>query len=307
MKHVLLVCHSQTGQLRQCADSLLAPLRAAGDEVEVEVLEPQTEVEYPFPWPVPQFLDVMPECVLEIPPAMKPMQPKRQKYDLVILAWQVWYLSPALPVTAFMQSDAAKVLKDTPVVALCACRNMWHAGWLKLKKRLDAVGARVIDHLVLIDAGPGWATFVTTPRWMWTGKKKGFGPFPDAGVSAEAIAALSRPGERLLQALREGRLQDSVLKGTQPHPLKVIRKQVLPEFLAPFVFGWWARMIRGAGKVWKGFRLPLEITFLCWLWCMVLSALPLLILTAVVVRVGFKGWFNGRVNLLAEPSGGEIA
>ena len=33
---------------------------------------------------------------------------------------------------------AAKVLKDTPVVALCACRNMWHGGWIKLKARLDA-------------------------------------------------------------------------------------------------------------------------------------------------------------------------
>jgi hypothetical protein len=306
MKHVLLVCHSQTGQLRQCADALLAPLRAAGD-VEVEVLEPRTTEQYPCPWPVPAFLDVMPECVLEVPPPMQPMSPRREKYDLVILAWQVWYLSPALPVTGFMASEAAKVLRDTPVVALCACRNMWHAGWLKLKAKLDAVGARVIDHLVLIDQGPAWATFVTTPRWMWTGKKQGFGPFPDAGVSPEAIAALGIPGEKLRDALHEGRLSESVLRGMQPAPLKVVRKQVLPEFLAPYVFKAWATVIRGAGKVWPGFRLPLLFVFLGWLWCMVLTLLPLLILTAIVVRVGFKGWFNGRVMQLAAPSGGEIS
>lgn len=306
MKHVLVVCHSQTGQLRQCADSLVAPLRAAGD-VEVEVLEPQPVEPFPFPWPVTTFLDAMPECVLEIPPPMRPMQPKREKYDLIILAWQVWYLSPSLPVTGFLQSDAAKVLKDTPVVALCACRNMWHAGWLKLKKRLEAAGARVIDHVVLIDESPQWATFITTPRWLWTGKKNAFGPFPEAGVSKTAIAALFGPGEKLLEALRAGRLSESVLKGSSPAPLKVVKKLVLPEFLTPYVFGWWARIIRGAGQVWRGFRLPFAVLFLVWLYAMVVTMLPLLILTAVVVRVGFKGWFNARVTQLASPSGGEIA
>jgi hypothetical protein len=300
------VCHSQTGQLRQCADSLLGPLRAAGD-VEVEVLEPQPVTPYPFPWPLGKFFDVMPECVLDVPPAMKPMAPKREKYDLVILAWQVWFLSPALPVTGFLASDAAKVLKDTPLVALCACRNMWHAGWLRLKAKLDALGARVIDHLVLIDAGPNWATFVTTPRWMWTGKKNGFGPFPEAGVSPEAIAGLTVPGTKLLEALRVDRLNESVLRGMKPAPLLVVRKLVLPEVLTPPVFRMWARLIIAAGNVWKGFRFPTQLLFLVWLYLMVLTMLPLLILTAIVVRVGFKGWFNGRVELLAAPSGGDIA
>jgi hypothetical protein len=307
MKHVLLVCHSQTGQLRQCADSLLAPMRAAGDEVEVEVLVPEPVEPYPFPWPLGKFFDVMPECVLDVPPAMKPMKPRREKYDLVILAWQVWFLSPALPVTGFLASDAAKVLADTPVVALCACRNMWHAGWLKLKAKLDALGARVIDHLVLIDAGPNWATFVTTPRWMWTGKKKGFGPFPDAGVSPEAIEGLKVPGALLLAALREDRLNGSVLRGTRPAPLLVVRKLVLPEVLTPPVFRMWARVIIAAGNLWKGLRFPTQLVFCAWLYVMVVTMLPVLILTAIVVRVGFKGWFNGRVELLAAPSGGDIA
>lgn len=306
MRHVLVVCHSQTGQLRECAEALVAPLRASG-EVEVEVLEPKTAAPYPFPWPVPAFLDVMPECVLEEPPPMQQVRPQRQKYDLVILAWQVWYLSPALPVTGFLASDAAKVLADAPVVALCACRNMWHAGWLKLKARLDALGAKVIDHLVLIDQGPAWATFVTTPRWMWTGKKNGFGPFPEAGVSREAIAALTGAGERLRDALRAGALGDSVLRGTRPAPLLVVRKYVLPEFLASHVFRWWARLIRRGGRLSRRLRLPLEVLFLVWLCSSVLVLLPVLLLTAVVVRVGFKGWFEGRVMKLAAPSGGDVA
>ena len=306
MKRVLLVCHTQTGQLRRCADSLLAPILAAGD-VQLDVFDPQPQTPFPFPWRVDHFLDVMPESVLEIPVPMQPMQIPHERYDLILFAWQVWYLAPSLPITAFLASDAAKVLKDTPVIALCACRNMWHGGWLKLKARLDTLGARVLDHIVLVDQGPAWATFVTTPRWVWTGKKNAFGPFPPAGVSDKDIEALGPLGEKIRDALREGRLSTSVLKGASPAPLTVMRKYVLPEFLAGYVFAAWARLIRGAGSIWKGFRLPIELLFLAWLWSAVLLLLPVLVLVAVVVRVGFKGWFNGRVAELAAPSGGEIA
>jgi hypothetical protein len=299
------VCHSQTGQLRRCADSLLAPLLASGG-VELEIFEPKPVTPFPFPWPVPGFLDVMPESVLEIPPPMEPMALKHAAYDLVVLAWQPWYLSPSLPVTAFLASDAAKVLKGTPVVVLCACRNMWHAGWLKLKARLDQLGARVLDHVVLVDQGAAWATFVTTPRWLWTGKQNAFGPFPKAGVSDKDIAALAPLGERLRDAVLAGKLDGSLMKGASPAPVAVVRKYVLPEFLAGHVFSWWARLIRACGSVWKGFRLPVQFLFLSWLYLTIVTLLPVLVLTAIVVRVGFKGWFNARVSQLAAPSGGDV-
>ena len=303
---MLLVCHTQTGQLRRCADSLLAPLLKSGD-VQLEVFDPRPKTPYPFPWGIGEFLDVMPESVLEVPVAMQPMAIAHERYDLIIFAWQVWFLAPSLPITAFLASPEAKVLSGTPVVVLCACRNMWHAAWLKLKPRLDELGARVIDHIVLVDQGPTWATFVTTPRWVWTGRKNAFGPFPPAGVSDAAIEVLGASGEKLRDALREGKLQSSVLKGTSPVPLTVLRKYVLPEFLAGYVFAAWARAIRAAGNVWTGFRLPLELLFLTWLCSSVLLLLPVLVLVAMVVRVGFKGWFNARVSELTGPSEGEVA
>ena len=279
----------------------------ATGQVELEVFDPRPQTAHPFPWPIGAFLDVMPESVLEIPPPMTPMALEHPSYDLVVLAWQPWYLSPSLPVTAFLASEAAKVLQSTPVVVLCACRNMWHAGWLKLKARLDQLGARVLDHVVLVDQGAAWATFVTTPRWLWTGKQNAFGPFPAAGVSEKDIAALAPLGERLRDAVVQGRLESSVMKGASPAPLSVVRKYVLPEFLASHVFRWWAHSVRAAGSVWKGFRLPVEVVFFTWLYAMIIMLLPILVLTAIVVRVGFKGWFNARVSLLAAPSGGEVS
>lgn len=306
MKRVLLVCHTQTGQLRRCADSLLAPMLASG-EVQLDVLEPRPVTPYPFPWGVGEFLDVMPESVLEVPVPLQPLTPAQPRYDLVILAYQVWYLAPSLPMTAFLVSDAAKVMANTPVVAICGCRNMWHVAWIKLKRRLDALGAKVIDHLVLVDQGPTWATFVTTPRWVWTGKKNGFGPFPPAGISDETIAAIAPLGERLRDALKAGKLDQSVLKGGTPAPTVVWRKYILPEFLAGYVFATWARLIRAAGRVSKGLRLPLEFLFLFWLCSSVLLLLPLLVLTTIVVRVGFRSWFDDRITAVAGPSGGEVA
>ncbi len=279
----------------------------ASGEVQLDVFDPKPQTPYPFPWPVGEFLDVMPESVLEVPVPMQPMAIPHAQYDLIVFAWQVWFLAPSLPVTAFLASDAAKVLANTPVIVLCACRNMWHAAWLKLKARLDALGARVVDHIVLVDQGPTWATFVTTPRWVWTGRKNAFGPFPPAGVSEKDIAALAPQGERLRDALCAGKLEGSVLKGGSPAPLTVMRKYVLPEFLAGHVFSWWARLIRAAGRVSKRFRLPLEALFLVWLFSSTALLLPILVLIAIVVRVGFNGWFNARVALLAGPSGGKVS
>ncbi len=304
MKRVLLICHTQTGQLRRCADRLLAPMLAAGD-VTLDVFDPKPVTPFPFPWPVSKFLDVMPESVLEVSQPMQPQPIPGEKYDLVIFAWQVWYLAPSLPITAFLASEQAKVLKDTPVVVLCACRNMWHVGWLKLKARLDALGARVLDHVVLCDQGPTWATFISTPRWMWTGKKGAMGPIPEAGVSEADIATLTPMGEKVRDALSAGRLSSSILRGTTPAPIAVMKKYVLPEFLAGHVFGWWARLIRAGGRVSTGLRLPIEALFLAWLYAAIVTLLPILVLTAIVVRVGFKGWFEARISRLLAPSGGE--
>src|SRR3546814_1477043 len=49
MKRVLVVYFSQTGQLRRVAESLCAPLTAAGVEVDWCALQPRQP--YPFPWP----------------------------------------------------------------------------------------------------------------------------------------------------------------------------------------------------------------------------------------------------------------
>ena len=124
MKRVLLVHFSQTGQLSRIARELTAPLAQADDiELVVEELRPRTP--YPFPWPAWRFLDAMPESVLLDPPALEPLSDRaRADFDLVILAYQVWFLAPSGPITAFLKNHA-ELLRGRPVVTIVACRNMW--------------------------------------------------------------------------------------------------------------------------------------------------------------------------------------
>ncbi len=314
MKRVLAVTYSQTGQLTDCLDSLLAPLRA-DPEVQVDTLVLEPEGVYPFPWGMRAFLGVFPECVLAEPQPLRPLRVRPAgggepvpldagtKYDLVVFGYSVWYLSPAPPFVAFLRSPQAEVLRGVPTVVLCACRNMWQRAWVELKKLFAERGARVIDHLVLVDQGPAWSTFYTTPRWLIAGRKTG-GPFPPAGVSAEAIAALARPGGMLLEALKAGRLDRSVLAGSEVKALQVQERFLIPELGAKAFFRVWARIIKKVGTAVPALRYPIGLTWFCWL----LSVLPLIpgcVLVGLLSKVFAPGWHRARIAELSEPSGGK--
>ncbi len=117
MKRVLVVHFSQTGQLARVARRLVSPLTDANN---VELVEEtlRQRPPYPFPWPLWRFLDAMPETVLLEPPALEPYSVRADgRFDLIILAYQVWYLAPSGPMTAFLKSEAGKrLLRGRPVV-----------------------------------------------------------------------------------------------------------------------------------------------------------------------------------------------
>ena len=195
IKRVLLLRYSQSGQLTAVAEQIIAPLRqAANVEVHVETLVPQPA--YPFPWPFFRFLDAFPESALMQPPALAPLSlTGEEHFDLVILPYQVWFLAPAAPITAFLKHPVGqRLLQGKPVVTVIACRNMWLLAQEKMKGLLNDCGARLIDNVVLVDPSPTLATFITTPRWVLTGKKNGFWGLPAAGLSPAQISGTRRFG-----------------------------------------------------------------------------------------------------------------
>ena len=130
------------------------------------------------------------------PIELKPIVTNYQQYDLIVLSYQVWFLSPSLPIASFLQSEQAKGLFDgTPVVTVIGCRGMWLMAQEKVKNLLQKLNAKLVDNVVLTDDCGAFFSFLATPLWMFTGNKKHFSWVPSAGVSELEISQAKRFGE----------------------------------------------------------------------------------------------------------------
>jgi hypothetical protein len=241
---ILVLYYSQSGQLKQILDSLLEPLETAEDvSIHFEALNPKPD--YPFPWTTDAFCDVFPESFQEIACEMEPLGvDPDQTFDLVILAYTVWYLSPAIPISSFLQSSAAsQLLKDRPVVTVVGCRNMWLMAQEKVKKRIMAAGGRLKGNIVLMDRASNLVGVATIAYWMLTGKKeRPMGLLPRPGVSDEDIREARRFGPLLREpeALEQNEL--NALGAVRVVPAYIIFERRIEK-----VFNIWSTFIRQKG------------------------------------------------------------
>jgi hypothetical protein len=242
-KKVLAIYYTQSGQMTEIIDSFTAPLSAAG--IGVEKIVVQTETDYAFPWTGTRFFSVMPDCVLGVPQKLQPYTLKETQYDLVILGYQPWFLSPSIPSNSIIQ-DATfrKIIKHTPVVTISAARNMWLSAYERVHKMLTEAGAQHVGNIALVDKHPNFVSFVTIFYWMLTGKKERYlNKFPKPGVDEQDIIGASIYGEIIAQQMQRGDLQtlqrylmaaDAVVIN---YPLMVI------EGKAKHIFRVWAKFI----------------------------------------------------------------
>ena len=304
MTRILVLYYSQTGQLTRAARAMLAPLAARRD-VEVVWQELKPLAPYPFPWSFFRFLDAFPECVYLDPAPIEPVGfDGDAHFDLIVVCYQVWFLSPSPPIVAFLKSPAARVLKDSPAITLIACRNMWLSAQEKMATLLAERGARLIDNVVLVDQGPPWATFVTTPRWLLTGKQGGFwGVFPPAGVSAEAIAETARFGRALVDGLAKLRsgASGSLLRGLRA--VKVNPGYIAGEKIAQRGFRLWGRLLRTLGPPGHPARRAALLLYAVFLVAMILTVLPISMFLRALLRPLLRNRLDAEVTRLEQPSG----
>ena len=289
-KRVLLVQYSQSGQLTDVMRRFCAPLAAAEDvELCVETLRPQ--VAYPFPWPILRFFDTFPETVYADAPALEPLSAAAQgPFDLVILSYQAWFLSPSLPITAFLKSEAGQaLLKGAPVVTVVACRDMWLMAQEEVKRHLAAAGADLVGHVALVDEAGTIGSFLATPVWVMTGKKGPHlgGLIPRAGVKPEQIEACDRFGRRILERLRSGDALDSSLLGGLG-AVRINEALIFSENAGRRGFKVWGKLLRALGPQGSWQRKPVLIFYMAWLVLAILVLVPLGMLLQKVLRP-FRG------------------
>ena len=200
-KRVLAIYYSQSGQLGEIIDNFTQPLIDAG--IDVEKVRVRLVNEPNFPWTADTFFSVMPNCQLDVPAQLQPFELKEQKYDLVILGYQAWFLSPSIPFNSLMQTEQMKaVVKDTPVITVTGARNMWLSAFVRVKKLLHAAEAKIVGNIALVDTHPNPVSFVTIFHWMLHGKKDSYlNIFPPPGVSDADIKHTKVFGESVIPHL----------------------------------------------------------------------------------------------------------
>lgn len=246
MKNVLVIYFSQSGQLAAIAQNIARPLLESNG-INVAFHEVVPEKPFPFPWSKAAFFDAFPESFLQVPAALKPVPADilNAKYDLVLLHYQVWYLTPSIPMNSFLKSADAKILLNgTPVVTINGSRNMWAMAQEKVKKLLRENGAQLVGNIALVDRAPNLISVITIVEWMFSGKKEKYlGVFPLPGVSDKDIAGASKFGEiikaNLLAGTFDGMQRQLVAKGA----VKISPYLVNVDKTANKLFAKWANLI----------------------------------------------------------------
>lgn len=303
-KKVLLVSYSQTGQLERLLDNFSLPLRREPD-IEIEHVRLRPQRPYPFPWKFIRFFNIFPETVHLQPEPIEAFSLKHERYDAVVLAYTVWFLSPSQPVTAFLQDrNAHRILKDTPVITLIGCRNMWLMAQETVKKMLAENGARLVGNIVKIDQSDAWSSFITTPAWMFTGKQKAVSWLPSAGISENEIADCQRFGERFRQALLGNVCLDKTLfRGMRA--VSVNEKLMASEHIAKRSFYLWGKLLMASGRISDKLRLALLYFYIVFLVVMVLTVVPLSALVKQILHPLLKHQLAEKRHYFSEPSGEE--
>jgi len=242
-KKVLVLYYSQTGQLKDIVENFLQPFQGLDVSIESHQLRPVND--FSFPWTEESFYDTMPESVLAKTVALQPFQLKESKYDLVVFAYQPWYLSLSIPANSIIQHpNVQNILKGTAVVTLIGSRNMWLNSQERLKGILKAAGANLVGNIALADRNQNHVSALTIMHWMFTGKKtRKAGWFPLPGVSDEDIKNASTFGKTVSSFLMNNSFQGLQQQLVAQHAVDVQPNYVFIEQVAPRLFLIWANMI----------------------------------------------------------------
>lgn len=299
---VLVLHYSQSGETLRAARIFVEALAAAGAVVAVAEICPRDA--YPYPWrSIRRFFDAMPDAILGLAGEVLPPQLAASgRFDLVILAYPVWFLSPATPVRSFFASPHAKVFADADVVTISVSRAMWQRASIAMKRLLAATGGRHTDNIAVTHQGSPLATLVSTPRTLLFGKRDRFlGLFPNAGIADDEMARLRQLAATLARRFRAGHEPGvPLLRGEDT--VRVNRWLAVPELFAWYCFYGSAKVIRALGRIGPFFRAVGVWAFAVFLVILIVVGLPLTLLVTFLLSPMIGRQVNAYVARLADPA-----
>jgi hypothetical protein len=276
-RRAVVYLYSQTGQLREVAEALTAPLVASGWDIRWADVQPR--VAFPFPWPIRRFFGLFPAAV--DPEALVDLvEPaggfETEPEELAILAYQVWYLAPSLPIRSLLKAHP-EAFRNRRVVSLIACRNMWYSAAIEVSGLLRSAGARSVEVVAATDTRPQWATFVTTLRWLLTGKRESFLWFERAGVGPAELDRVAGVGQRIAESGQCS--QDAA---------PIVPTLAAADLLAGTVFRRWGATVRSARRFGAVAQAASLAIFVVGLGVGIAAGLPLITCAAVAGGARFE-------------------
>jgi len=286
-KKVLAIYYTQSGQLEEIIDNFTNPLTESG--ISVERLRVKPKAQYPFPWTGTAFFAVMPDCVTGVPTELEPFQLRESAYDLIILGYQAWFLSPSIPSNSILNHPAFRaVAKNTPVVTITGARNMWLSAMERVKKSLREMDAKLVGNIALVDNHANPVSFVTILHWMFTGKKDRYlNIFPKPGVADEDISNAGIFGSTVKQYLEKGEWGAMQADLVKQNAVRVKYNLMFIESKARRIFAIWAGII-----VKKKKRTAWLVAFKYYLLIALFIAAPIIL---TVDAIFFKPFLSGRI------------
>lgn len=286
---ILIISYSQTGQLNElisnCTTSIL--------DADIDRIEFKPLKDFPFPWTSEEFFDAMPESVLETKIDLQTIPFKHKKYDLIILGYQPWFLSPSIPTSSLLQEESfVNRLKDTPVITIIGSRNMWVNSQKSVCKRITEAGGRVVGNIPFIDKHNNYVSAFSILHWMLKGEKtKKWGVFPKPGVSDEDIAGAVNYSKVIQSAIQRNDFSNLQSEILDQGSITIGTGILFVETAGRRIFGIWSKLITKFGvttrkrKILISFYKYYLIVALFVIAPVVVSAFRLLILPFVFTRI----------------------
>ncbi|MDR3350310.1 MAG: flavodoxin-like domain-containing protein [Prevotellaceae bacterium] len=248
MAKIVVFYYTQTGQTLQIAQSVCRPLVEAGHTVIYKEIIPEQPL--PYPCNGKSFFNVFPESREAIPCPVKPVDLNDAAgAGLVIIAYQVWFLSPSTPFHAFFQNPAIQqYLNGKNCITLTGCRNMWVMAHEKICSYLRNAAGKPAGNIVLQDRHPNLISVMTIIRWLFYGKKERTGLLPAAGISAGDLAHAALFGKIIGGALRSGQWSDLQEQLRAAGAARCKPSIVFMEKTGYRIFGLWAKFILRKSK-----------------------------------------------------------
>lgn len=170
---VLLLYYSFTHQTRNVAQAMAEVFREQGcetTECPIEFVDEHYRIAFPMRpfWPkllgwfVPQLLGKtgavkIPDGILD------------REYDLICIGSPTWWLKPAMPITSFLRSDAArKLLNGKRFAAFAVCRKIWWNNLRLVKKMAKRNGGTFVDGAAFCFRGNQIQTALSFINYMQT-------------------------------------------------------------------------------------------------------------------------------------------